>query len=104
MAKLGVFFAPNPRSPHLAVGEVVDLLADEGDVGFGLIVRGAAGDVAVGLGQTQDGALQAHVHRVSQGGVVHFRVVAMDLIHPALRDSEIREKHIPKRRNITIFF
>lgn len=47
---------------------------------------GAAGDVAVGLGQTQDGALQTDVNRVGEGGVVHLRVVAVDLIHPALSD------------------
>lgn len=52
---------------------------------------GAAGDVAVGLGQTQDGALQTDVHRVGQGGVVHLWVVAVDLIHPALSDGWRRE-------------
>lgn len=41
-----------PRPPHLAVGKVVDLLADEADVRFGLVVRGAPGNIAVGLGQT----------------------------------------------------
>lgn len=75
-----------PQAPHLAVSQVVDLLADVSDVGFRLVVCGTAGDVPVGLGQTQDGALQTDVNRVGQGGVVHLRVVAVDLIHPALRD------------------
>lgn len=54
-------------------------------------MRGAAGDVAVGLGQTQDRALQTDIHRVGQGGVVHLRVVAVDLIHPALSGGRRRE-------------
>lgn len=44
-------------TPHPAVGQIVDLLADVGDVRFGLVVCGTAGDVPVGLGQTQDRAL-----------------------------------------------
>lgn len=85
------------RPPHLAVGQVVDLLANVGDVGFGLVVCGAAGDVAVGLGQTQDGALQTDVDGVGQGGMVHLWVVAVDLIHPPLSDlssgGERRRSH-----------
>lgn len=72
------------KPTHLAVGQVIDLLADVGNVGFRLVVCGTAGDVPVGLGQTQDGALQTDVNRVGQGGVVHLWVVAVDLIHPAL--------------------
>lgn len=74
------------RPPHLAVSQVVDLLANVSDVGFGLVVCGAAGDVAVGLGQTQDRALQTDVDGVGQGGMVHLWVVAVDLIHPPLSD------------------
>lgn len=76
------------RLPHLAVGQVVDLLADVGDVGLGFVMRGAAGNVAVRLGQAQDGALQTNVDGVGQGGVVHLRVVAVDLIHPTLPRGE----------------
>ena len=51
-----------PRArEHLAVSQVVDLLADVADVRLGLVVRGPPGDVVVGLGQTQDGALQTDV-------------------------------------------
>lgn len=60
---------------------------------------GAAGDVAVGLGQTQDGALQTDIHGVGQGGVVHLWVVAVDLIHPALSDGWRREGKSIKWQN-----
>ena len=70
--------------PCLAVREVVDLLADEGDVGLAVVVRRPPGDVVVGFGQTDGGALQTYVHRVGQCGVVRFRVVIGDLVHPAL--------------------
>lgn len=42
------------------------------------------GDVAVRFGKPQDRALQAHVDRMGQCGVIHLGVVAVDLIHPAL--------------------
>lgn len=45
------------QAPHPAVSQIVDLLADISDVGFRLVVCGTAGDVPVGLGQTQNGAL-----------------------------------------------
>lgn len=76
----------HPQPLHLAVSQVIDLLADVGDVRFRLVVYGTAGDVAIGLGQTQDGAFETDVNRVGQGGMVHLRIVAVDLIHPALRD------------------
>lgn len=53
---------------------------------------GTAGDVAVGLGQTQDGALETDVNRVGEGGVVRLRVIAVDLVHPALRDCEVEKQ------------
>lgn len=37
---------------YLAVGQVVDLLADVCDVRFGLIESGTAGNIAVGFGET----------------------------------------------------
>lgn len=77
----------HPQPPHLAVGHVIDLLADVGDVRFRLVVCSTAGDIPVGLGQTQDRALEPDINRVGQGGVVHLRVVAGDLIHPALTES-----------------
>lgn len=70
---------------YFAVGEVIDLLADVRDFRLGLVVRRAAGDVVVGFRQTDDGALQADKHGVRQCGVVRLRVVAGDLVHPALR-------------------
>lgn len=70
---------------YFAVGEVIDLLADVGDFRLGLVVRRAASNVVVGFGQADDGALQADEHGVCQCGVVRLRVVAGDLVHPALR-------------------
>lgn len=70
---------------YFAVGEVIDLLADVSDFRLGLVVRRAAGNVVVGFRQTDDGALQADEHGVRQCGVVCLRVVAGDLVHPALR-------------------
>lgn len=72
---------------HLAVGEVIDLLADVGDVRFGFIVGSATGNVTVGFGQTQDGALQTDKDRVGQRGVVCLRVIVHYLIHPALSED-----------------
>lgn len=79
---------PPERPPtHLAAAEVIDLLADVGDVGLGLVVRGAPSDVVVGLGQTDDGALQPDEDGVGERGVVQLRVVAGDLVHPALEEG-----------------
>lgn len=42
------------KQTHPAVGQVVDLLADVGDISFRLVVHGTTRDVPIGLGQTQD--------------------------------------------------
>lgn len=47
---------------HLAAGQVVDLLADVRDVGFSLVEGGTAGNIAVGFGKTQHGALKTHIY------------------------------------------
>lgn len=78
---------------NLAVGEVIDLLADVGDFRLRLVVCRAAGNVVVGFRQADDGALQADEHRVCQRGVVRLRVVAGDLVHPALRGDRRQPVH-----------
>lgn len=47
---------------HLAVSQVIDLLADICDVGFWLIKGGTAGNIAVGFGETQDRAFKTHIY------------------------------------------
>lgn len=69
---------------YFAVGEVIDLLTDVGDIGFWLTVCSTTGDVVVGLRQTNDGALQPNKHGVCQCGVVRLWVIVRYLIHPAL--------------------
>lgn len=47
-----VFVLNTPQQPpHLAVSQIKDFLADVSDVGFRLVVRGAAGNVPVGFRQ-----------------------------------------------------
>lgn len=60
---------------YFAVCEVIDLLTDIVDIRLWLIVCGTAGNVVVGLGQTDDGALQTNIHRVRQCGMVHLWVI-----------------------------
>lgn len=83
----------NTPTTYFAVVEVIDLLADVGDFRLRLVVRRAAGDVVVGFGQADDGAFQADEHRVRQRGVVRLRVVAGDLVHPALRGDRRQPFH-----------
>jgi len=73
---------------YLAVSQVIDLLANVGDVRFGLIVGCAACNVSVGLGESKGGAFQSHVDRVGQCGMVSLWVIALDLIHPALMTNK----------------
>lgn len=70
---------------YFAVGEVIDLLADEAYIWFWFIECSTAGNVVVGFRQTNDGALQADIHRVCQCGMVCLRVIVQYLIHPALQ-------------------
>lgn len=60
---------------YFAVGEVIDLLTDVGDIGFWFIVCSTAGNVVVGFRQTNDGALQPDEHRLCQGGMVCLWVI-----------------------------
>lgn len=61
---------------YFAVGEVVNLLTDVGDVGLWLVVRSATGNVVVGFRQANDGAFQPDVDGVCQGGMVGLWVIA----------------------------
>ncbi len=70
---------------HLTVGEIIDFLANIADVRFELVEGCPAGNIAVRFGQSQDRALQTHIHRVCECGVIRLRVIAVDLIHPTLR-------------------
>lgn len=61
---------------YFTVGEVVNLLADVGDVGLRFVVRSATSNVVVGFRQANDGAFQPDEDRVCQSGMVGLWVIA----------------------------
>lgn len=61
---------------YFAIGEVIDLLTDVGDIRFWFIVCSTTSDVVVGFRQTNDGAFQPDKHRVCQCGMVCLWVIA----------------------------
>ena len=72
-------------SSYFALCKLKGAGLDKGGIEDFLIIRGPAVNVNTRGVQTETGALQDGVHRVSQSWVVAFWVIIMYLIHPALK-------------------